>query len=122
VLVGVGRMTAAPFGVLGYSMVFMLWISVVTPIMLVIWFCEAIGLAFTMYVTRSWVWPEFTPAFGLDWIRSFEHPSHRRRRARRQAWRREREYLAEELDQERRRRIIRESLAELQRLQRAKVR
>jgi hypothetical protein len=122
VLIGVGRLTWSPFKLLGYFMIFMLWISVVAPLMAVIWFCEAIGIAVVMYVDRRWEWPTFTPVIGLDWIRSFEHPSHRRRRAQRQARRREREYLAEELDQERRRQDIREALAELNRLQRAKVR
>ncbi len=83
VLVATGRFTAFPFTLLGYSMIFMLWISVVTPLMVVIWTVEFITWLFLLYELRRFVRPSFTRVLGLDWIRSFEHPSHARRREQR---------------------------------------
>jgi hypothetical protein len=72
-----------PWVVLWYSAIFMSWAMIVVPLMAVLWTLQLIGWAILLHRSRSFDWPALTPVIGLEWIRSFEHPSHARRREQR---------------------------------------
>ncbi len=82
VLVGVGRFTLSPFTLLGYSMIFMLWMIFVGPFQLVYWIYElAVWIVatckrrpFSLRITVETFY--FTPPWGMD---RYQHPSKRRR-------------------------------------------